>query len=118
LNVEPVHLIPKNIENGNEFDYWVTNSYDRILVSFRKSSEETIIFQRTDPRNNMHIRVKTNYERLDELELKILFERILLIGIPKSKKGKFRHRMSFIKNDNNYFERNLCSDAAAQKPLK
>ena len=96
LNVEPVHQIPKNIENGNEFDYWVTNSYDRILVSFEKSLEETIIFQRTDPRNNMHIRVKTNINRLDEVELKKLFERILQIGIPKSIKGKFQNRMSFI----------------------
>ena len=95
LNVEPVHQIPKNVENGNEFDYWVTNSYDRFLVSFEKSSEETIIFQRTDPRNNIHIRVKAYFNRLDELELKMLFERILEIGVPKSKKGKFRYRMCF-----------------------
>jgi hypothetical protein len=95
LNVEPVHQIPKNVENGNEFDYWVTNSYDRFLVSFEKSSEETIIFQRTDPRNNIHIRVKTYFNRLDELELKMLFERILEIGVPKSKKGKFCYRMCF-----------------------
>jgi hypothetical protein len=96
LNVEPVHQIPKIIEDGNEFDYWMFNSYDRFLISFEKSLDETIIFQRTDPRNNIHIRVKTNINRLDEEELKKLFERILQIGIPKSIKGKFQYRKSFI----------------------
>jgi len=91
--VEPIHQIPQPIEVGNEFDYWAINRLDRFLITFEKSIEETIYFQRTNPRHHVCVRVQTDFSQLDESELMTLFERISKIGIPKS--SKFRHRMSF-----------------------
>jgi hypothetical protein len=94
-NVEPIHQIPQPIEVGNEFDYWAINRSDCFLITFEKSIEEKIYFQRIDPRRHVYVRVQTDFTKLDESELMTLFVLISKIGIPKL--SKFRHRMTFRK---------------------
>ncbi len=93
LKIEPVHQIPDRIETGDEFDFWVHNGTDLLLITLENQPAARIHYVREQWRDHLCIRVQFDFHCLNEPELVKIVQRINCLGIPD--RGRIRKSRSF-----------------------
>ena len=92
LRIESVHQIPDQIETGDEFDFWIHNGTDLLLITLESQPEARIHYLRSQWRDHLYIRVQFDFHCLSEPELIKIVQWIIDLGIPD--RGRIRKSRS------------------------
>ena len=92
LRTESVHQIPDQIETGDEFDFWIHNGTDLLLITLESQPEARIHYLRSQWRDHLYIRVQFDFHCLSEPELIKIVQWIIDLGIPD--RGRIRKSRS------------------------
>lgn len=92
LRIEPVHQIPDRIETGDEFDFWVHNGTDLLLITLESQTEARMHYLRSQWRDHLSIRLQFDFYCLSEPDLIKIVQWINGLGIPD--RGRIRKSRS------------------------
>ncbi|MCP3926949.1 MAG: hypothetical protein GY714_30695 [Desulfobacterales bacterium] len=92
--LEPVHLIPEQIEYGQEFDFWISNGKDVFLLSCECSKIQRIFISKYNARKHIYIRFQGPFRKLELEDISNILNTFSGIGIPKKSRFKIIKNLS------------------------
>lgn len=79
-----VHSLPKNIQYGQEFDFWIMNNKDCFLLRVIRSKENVIIFTRKNISEPLYCILQVDIEPTDILQCLAILN---MVSVPYRMKG-------------------------------
>ncbi len=79
-----IHQIPKIIEYGQEFDFWIIDKKDCYMLRIEKSKEQVVYFSRRKWEDPLYCIMKVDFDSLDVMSNLLLLKQI---GIPYKMRG-------------------------------
>lgn len=91
IYVFQIHEVPAKIEYGCEFDYWVMDEFDMLLLRIVRSRDNNICFVHQDIHKPIYCIMNIDVEFIDLNQLLTLLKEI---GIPYKMHGQLKRKIS------------------------